>query len=70
MHGLGCARDGYYGVQGLGCAKRRGANTPQEGHASDKVGFLSQVVLKKSFFYDNPLYRCSHFQYECLNLFL
>ena len=56
MHGLGCARDGYYGVQGLGCAKRRGANTPQEGHASDKVGFLSQVVLKKSFFYDNPLH--------------
>ena len=50
MHGLGCARDGYYGVQGLGCAKRRDANTPQEGHASDKVGFCLKSFSKSLFF--------------------
>jgi hypothetical protein len=47
---------GYYGVPGLGCAKQRGANPPQQGHASDKVVFLCLLVLKKSFFYDNPLH--------------
>ncbi len=62
MEGLGCervrVRVSYgLGVQGLGaCAKQRGANPPQQGHASDKVVFLCHVVLKKSFFYDNPLH--------------
>ena len=55
MQGLGCAMV-IMVCKGLGCAKQRGANPPQQGHASDKVVFLCHVVLKKSFFYDNPLH--------------
>ena len=49
MQGLGCAMV-IMVCKGLGCAKQRGANPPQQGHASDKVVFLCNVVLKKSFF--------------------
>ena len=52
--GFGCAR--VIMVQGLGCSKPRCANPPQQGHASDKFVFLCHAVLKKSFFYDNPLH--------------
>ena len=56
-------------VQGLGCSKPRGANPPQQAHASDKFVFLCHAVLKKSFFYDNPLHWCSHFINKCLHMF-
>jgi hypothetical protein len=55
MQGLGYARVRVckaYVVQNKEARIHRNKDTPD---ASDNVGFLCHVVLKKSFFYDNPL---------------